>query len=284
MIQTFTDLVDPVPFDLVFLIRLRYVNAGQSLVQIIKQQHDQLERIPNEYIESILEGKIKHRVLLMLDGYDEYEPGTNEDIDRAIEFTIGNCFLILTSRPGSYLNKQIRDTMDGQIIIEGFSEESILECSSKYLGSKEKGVEMLKQAEEAGIHTLLHIPIILVMTVVVFIEEQSLPKTKTGIYDTIFRLTMDRTTLKTFGCKSKDIAKLADLLDALGEFSWNALQNDVQQLLLKRVRLLKDVVNFGHKSRVRHISMQFSYQSAQRNRNFQMEVTVDQNVKYIIKT
>ena len=171
----------------------------------------------------------------MLDGYDEYEPGTNKDIDEAIEFTIGNCFLILTSRQGSYLSKRIRDTMDGEILIEGFSEEVILECSTKYLGSKEKSEEMLKQAEQAGIHSLLHIPIILIVTVVVFVEEKSLPKTKTDIYKTIFRLVMDRTTLKTFGCKSEHIIKLAELLDTLGELSWAALQNDVQQLLLKRV-------------------------------------------------
>ena len=233
----FSDFTEKVPFDLVFLIRLRYVNKGQSLVHIIKQQHNLLKRIPNEYIESILEGETNHRVLLMLDGYDEYELGTNEEIDRAIEFTIGNCFLILTSRQGSYLSKRIRDTMDGEILIEGFSDESILECSSKYLGSTEKSEEMLKQAKHSGIRTLLYIPIILVITVVVFIEKKALPNTKTDIYNTIYQLVMDRTTLKTFGCLSKDIAKLADLLDALGEFSWNALQNDVQQLLLKRVRL-----------------------------------------------
>ena len=95
---------------------------------------------------------------------------------------------------------------------------------------------MLEQAQTSGIDALLHIPIILVMTVVVFIEEDSLPKTKTGIYKTIYRLAMDRTTLKTFGCKSADISNLEDLLYTLGEFSWKALQSDVQQLLLDRVR------------------------------------------------
>ena len=67
------------------------------MVEIIRKQHDRLKRVVNEYIESILEGETNHKVLLMLDGYDEYKPGTNDDIDRAIESTIGNCFLILTS-------------------------------------------------------------------------------------------------------------------------------------------------------------------------------------------
>ena len=126
--------------------------------------------------------------------------------------------------------------MDGEIVIEGFSEENIKECSTKYLDSREKSQEMLEQAEETGIKDLLGIPIILVMTVVIFIQEKSLPKSKTGIYKTIFQLVIDRTTLKTFGCKSEAISNLEDLLHMLGEFSWNALQDDVQQLLLKKVK------------------------------------------------
>ena len=183
-----------------------------------------------------MEGDTKHRVLLLLDGYDEYKPGTNDDIDSAIESTIGNCFLILTSRPGDYLSKSIRDQMDGEIVIEGFSNKNIEKCSIKYLDSKEKSKEMLEQAKATGLYALLHIPIILVMTVVVFVEKKSLPRTKTGIYEIIFRLVIDRTTLKKFGCKSAAISNLEDLLHMLGEFSWNALQDDVQQLLLKKVR------------------------------------------------
>ena len=219
-----------------FLVRLRYVKAGQSLAKIMQLQHDTLDETPVEHIQAVLKGKTKHKVLLMLDGYDEYTRGTNRDVDRAIESTIGNCLLILTSRSGGYVSKEVRDKMDGDVIIEGFSKESIMECSMKYLGSQEFSTKMLEQAEATGIDALLHIPIILVMTVVVFLEEDSLPKTKTGIYKTIYRLAMDRTTLKTFGCKSADISNLEDLLYTLGEFSWKALQSDVQQLLLDRVR------------------------------------------------
>ena len=221
---------------MVFLIRLRYVKKGLSLAEIIKKQHDGLKRFTNEYIKSILEGETNHKVFLMLDGYDEYKPGTNDDIDEVIASGIGNCFLILTSRLGDYLSKSIRDKMDGEIITAGFSEKNIQVCSTKYLNSEVKSKNMLRQAKETGIYDLLHIPIILVMTAVVFIQEEMLPKTKTGIYETIFQLVIDRTTLKTFGCKSAAISKLEDLLYLLGEFSWNALQDDVQQLLLKKVR------------------------------------------------
>ena len=119
-----------------------------SLAQIIKKQHDGLAQVSNQYIESILKGNTSSKVLLMLDGYDEYKPGMNEDVDEAIESGIGNCFLILTSRQGDYLSKSIRDKMDGEIVIEGFSEENIKLCSTKYLESEERSEQMLKQARD----------------------------------------------------------------------------------------------------------------------------------------
>ena len=231
MLFNFTDSSNEVPFDLVFLIRLKYVKIGQSLIDIIRKQHGGLKGCTDEYIESIIEGNTGHRVLLMIDGYDQYKPGTNRDIDETIENGVGRCFLILTSRPGDYLKKFIRDKLHGEIIIEGLSEESIKELSTKYLGSEQLSDEMLRQAKAVGIYGLLHISIILNMVVVVFLENKSLPKSRTALYYTVFRLTMDRATLKTFGH-----TKLEDLLYILGEFSWEALQNDIQQVLLQKVR------------------------------------------------
>ena len=154
-ILSFLDSLEKIPFDLVFLVRLRYITKGLSLSEIIKMQHDGIEETPVEFLD---------------------------------------------------------------------------------IGSREKSEEMLKQAEQAGIHTLLHIPIILVMTIVVFLEEESLPKSKTGIYKTIYKLVIDRNTLKKFGLKSDDIPKMHDLLNTLGEFSWKALHQKLQPLLLKKVR------------------------------------------------
>ena len=125
--------------------------------------------------------------------------------------------------------------MHGVVTIEGFNHENMTKCSTMYLASKEASDTMLKQAKENGIYDLLKVPIILLMACVIFNEEKSLPKSMTGIFDTIYKLLIDKTTLKTFGCKSSKIANLDDLLYTLGELSWKALQNDFQQLLLNKV-------------------------------------------------
>ena len=226
-------------FDFVFLLRLCYADKTSSLAELIVKQHEKLEESNIKHIEAILKGKTKHRVLLIMDGYDEYKPGTNKDIDRAIESSIGNCFLILTSRPdlpskdGHYVSKEIRDRTDGEVIIEGFTEDSIQKCSAQYLENEIQSTVMLQQASDAGIDTLLKVPIVLLMMCVLFSEQNSLPETRTKIVQLIFELSIDRTILKQFQPQVRNL--LDDLMFTLGEISWKALQSDVQQLLLSKV-------------------------------------------------
>ena len=232
-------------FDFVFTVRLKYVDSSSSLPELIVKQHDKLKSQHVGQIRAILECKTKHKVALLLDGYDEYKRGTNKEIDEAIESGIGNCFLLLTSRPG-YVEKHIQDRMDGEVRIDGFSPKKIRECCNLYLGSEDQTDKLLKQAEKSDICDisrywndpgLLRIPIILLMVCVIFDENQSLPKRKTAIIRTIIQLMMDRSTLKHFGCKSSELVHLDSLLCTLGEHSWNALQKDIGQLLLIEVNL-----------------------------------------------
>ena len=210
------------------------------MAEIIKFQHN-LDDIWTDHIASVIKGETNHKVLLLLDGYDEYKNGTNTDIDKAIESKIGNCFLILTSRPGNdsgdqmFISKKIRNRMDGEIVIEGFSQENIEKCSIQYLISEENRQKFLNQAVETKFFDLLHVPIILLMSCTVFISNMSLPNSKTELYGDIFFLIMDRSTLKTFGCKSKDVPNIDQWLSILGKLSWKGLQNDTRQLLLSKV-------------------------------------------------
>ena len=231
-------------FDFVFLLRLRYANQISTLPELIVAQHGKLRPEDTANVAAILEGKTNYRVLLLLDGYDEYKPGTNTEIDKAIGHSIGNCFLILTSRPDrpssndQFLSQEIRARMDGEVVIEGFNEENMHKCSFQYLESEHKVAEMISQAKDVGIYDLLKIPIVLLMTCVIYFEQKSLPRTMTKIYNKIFEMIIERTTLKSNEPQLCAYVKenLNDLLYYLGELSWKALQTDVQQLLLKKVK------------------------------------------------
>ena len=109
---------------------------------------------------------------------------------------------------------------------------------SFYLESEEESERMLQQANESGIDELLRVPIVLLMTCQLFNERRHLPKTKTEIVGSIFHLSMDKATLKehNFGLKSIEVENLHSMLFVLGEIAWRALQNNIHQLLLYKVR------------------------------------------------
>ena len=225
-----------------------------SLAQVIIDQHEELDDEDREYVETLLSRKTKQKVLLLLDGYDEYTAGTNKALDKAIQSGIGKCFTILTSRPGTdsgdktYVSKEIRDKMDGEVRIEGFNEESKKRFCTEYFGSEEESLNLLEQAKEKlgtkryiwdenpdRYNELLSTPIVLLMICVLYEENRSLPDTRTKIYETVRELAMDRTTLKTFGCKSSQVKDITRKTCVLGKFAWEALKRDIQQLLLNKV-------------------------------------------------
>ena len=183
-------------------------------------------------------------MLLILDGYDEYKRGTNKEIDEAIESTIGNCFLLVTSRTGNYVTKRVRDKMATEYTVEGFSEESIATCSKLYLGCHKLSADMMMRAQESGVGGLLKVPIVLLMVCVSYHHDhKSLSSSKTGLLGTLFHLMMDRTTLKSFNEKSSKLDSLENLLYALGELSWKSLARERHQLLLSKVRCYVQMKN-----------------------------------------
>ena len=231
-------------FDFVFLITLRDVDSDIPIEQLVIKQHKRLKakRIPPEKVKSILEGTVKCKVLLLFDGYDEFKTDINTDIDEAISDTIGDCFILVTSRPGDYMSKDDQNQMDGEIQIAGLNEGSIKECASKYLESEERASDLLEQTKDAEINGLLRIPIVLLMVCVLYHEHQSLPSSKTDIVWKIIRMCMDRSTLKHLGKKSSEIADLDEMLDILGQLSWESLHRDTKKLLIQQVRILKSLV------------------------------------------
>ena len=233
-------------FDFVFLLRLQQVTATSTLAQVIINQHGKLRSIDAQFIKLLLEGCPKYTILLILDGYNEYVPGTNKEVDAAIENPVANRFLIVTSRPdftpsdGVCIGIDVKEKMDAEVTIEGFSDESIAQCVTNYLG--DKCDDLIKLAKQTGIYSLLRIPAVLLMVCVEFSKNKSKFKSRTVIYEKIFEQIIDRTALKTFSPELyADVKEFLDvLLVALGELSWASRmqQKNDQQFFLKRVSIL----------------------------------------------
>ena len=230
--------------DFVFTINLKHVHKETSLPELIVAEHCCLSHTNVAHIKAILEGKTQCKVALLLDDYQKYKRGTNKEIDEAIKSGIGNCLLILISCPG-HIDKDIHLHMDGEVIMTGFSMETVQQCCSLYLESETDNLvdKLLQDATKTGFCNidegnpgLLSIPCILFMICGIYENQHSLPATQTNVVKEIIEHLMDRSTLKYFGCKSSELNHLCDLLYDLGEISWKALQRNVGHVFLPQVK------------------------------------------------
>ena len=181
-------------FDFAFHITLKNVSSKQTLAEIIIQQHCFLfgNDVSPEEIKTIIKGHTNHTILFIIDGYDEYQPGTCPELDNAIKKTLlRNCWIVLTSRETKEFI-QITEFLDAEAEITGFDKERVKEYITKYVGSTEKCDKLLETAHESGIieyhdddYGILCIPFLLNMVCVLFLRNISLPKTKTGIISAI---------------------------------------------------------------------------------------------------
>ena len=220
-------------FDFVFLIRMRAIENNISLEALIIEQHAELKEnhVREEHIRSILQGPGSSRVLLILDGYDEYRKGVNRDIDAAIRSEDNNYLLIVTSRPGS-LNYAFRKQFDEEVNIKGFDEDNFQE----YVRQHGRSEENAKKFIVTGVsNKLLRVPILLLMSCVLH-EEGSLPRHKIDIIQKMYRRILDRAAENYFGRKSEEVENLTNWLGILGKLSWEALQGETRQLLINQVK------------------------------------------------
>ncbi len=224
-------------FDLVFRIVLNSVRRKNSIEEVIIAQHKSLKsrRVQPKEVRSILEGNTKQKVLILIDGHDEYKMGTNSDIDDAItKDLLPDCWIVLTSRDSKQL-KKIEDDMDLKAEILGFDPARVEEYITKYLGSEEKCAELLTIAKNSGIINrkysrdkgwhdhfgILCVPLLLHMICVLFTREVSLPRTRHEIISAIAERCPDWQEIRTTGKRTKK--ELEDALVKLGKFVFEKL-------------------------------------------------------------
>ena len=139
-------------FDFFFHVALKSVRDHRSIEDIILQQHAALigNGVISSEIKAILDDP-EQRVLLILDGHDEYKPGTNRDIDAAIrKKRLRHCWIVVTSRENKDL-PSLRDYIDAEAELMGFDKARVEEYITKYLGHKGKCQELMKIAKKYGL-------------------------------------------------------------------------------------------------------------------------------------
>ncbi len=236
-----------------FHVALKNVQKGEALPDIILKQHKGLSRqnVTSDYIANIINNEMHQRVLLMLDGHDEYTPGTSSDIDKAIKrYSLPNCCILLTSRDTKEL-LDLRPHIDVEAEITGFNPKKVKEYITKYLESRDKCHDLLQKVRKSNIlsasqslfkhgNGILQVPILLHMICVLYQRNVSLPKTMTGVIAAIVERCPDWDEIRRSGRKTdaEMRAALDTALVLLGKLCWKKLRNGQKDLIFKQVNVI----------------------------------------------
>ena len=241
-------------FHFVFHLALKHVkkNSG-SIEDIIIGQHSRLKakKVQPAEIRSILEGDTG-KVLLLIDGHDEYKTGYNVDIDQAIrKEKLGDIWMILTSRETEQLY-DVKQYMDAEVEIHGFNETSVKDYVFRYMDDDRKAVNLLKQVEATGMlfyRSILLVPMLLNMVCSLFEGTHSdsvLPRTRTGLLGCVVEKCVNREAIRSED--KKIITKVQEFFNMeawpthisqaflkLGELAWEKLNEPGRNPIFEKV-------------------------------------------------
>ena len=232
-------------FHLVLLIRLRDVcdlcNVPDILMAAKLLPADGMISVDSLY-EYIL--KNQEKVLLVLDGYDEYScTGKHSPIRDIWEGTLlRDCHVIVTTR----LEEAEELTVSSRVEchINGFvSDKQVRKFASKFLKDEDDVDKFVRHLKEKDLRSIAEIPLLLVMLCLLWKEEdhRGEPKSRANIYTHFIQTLLDHMTEKEGDAKK--FSKVDDYkedLFKLGKLAFDAILQD--SLFLHYSELLDDIL------------------------------------------
>ena len=171
-------------FDLLLTIPLRNVCDSETFCQMLKAA--KLFSVEDQELVDRLHSYIfqhKDKVLLVLDGFDEYSTGLASP---GFEIWKGNelreCVVILTTRP--IKGDEVKRFSDVQFQIKGFDSTQITEFSTKFLNDQQEVEMFLGYIKKHKLEEIAEIPLLLLMLCLVWKERdrEGLPESKAFLY------------------------------------------------------------------------------------------------------
>ena len=230
--------------DFIFHVALNMVQSDEDIENIIVAQHKGLKGngVQPAEIKSIIGVSSNQRVIIVLDGHDEYKPKTNSDIDHAItKEYLRNCLIIVSSRETEILQK-LRTSVDTEVEITGFDKDGVEKYAEKYLESSDKCKELLEKAEACEINNslfdygILHIPIFLNMICVLFKLDNPILIGKISVLSAIVERCLDWETLRKEGKKRINDAKA--VIMKLGKLALDGLLREQPKQKFSKVCII----------------------------------------------
>ncbi|KAL9978654.1 hypothetical protein ACROYT_G016197 [Oculina patagonica] len=218
-------------FDLVLLIKLRDVCNLKDIRDVLKAS----KLLSGEGVISVDDvfnyiRDYQEKVLLILDGYDEYSCAGEQSPVRDIwEGTLlRDCHVIMTTRHLKV--DELRCPSHVQFEINGFkSENQVRAFARRFLKDKEDVDEFVKDLKEKGLKNMAEIPLILLMLCLLWKgkHHRGLPKSRAGIYTGFIQTLLDHLIEKDADAKQfRKVDDYKEELCKLGKLAFDALLQD----------------------------------------------------------
>ena len=232
----------------VFLVSLKLVKKGQTIENILIEQNPPIEPldITEEKLSKILKNLGK-RCLIVLDGFDEYDPQPGDDISKIIEGKkLPHCSLLMTSRPHNCEN--IEDFFSTKAKVNGFTKPRAEQFVSNFLNDREKVQAVCKINSRNFLYPYEYSNPMLLLFLCILENNNQLDETVVSLGGIYFRLI--RCIYRKY-CERKRIEfdhnEFRQVLERVGKIAWKMLNSSTnfaqQSEIVKEVGI--DAFEYG---------------------------------------
>ena len=215
-------------FELVLLIRLRDVCNLHDVPSIFKAS----QLLANDgkiSVDDLYDYVLNHqeKVLLILDGYDEYSAEKQSPVDEIWKRNeLSDCYVIITSR--QMTTDKLREPSDAQFEINGFDDERKQEFARRFLKDEDDVRKFRHYLWEQHLEDLAEIPLLLLILCLLWKEKdhKELPKKRVEIFNQFVKTLFHHMREKQSAESVFNIEDYSDELYALGRSAFEALIND----------------------------------------------------------
>ena len=217
-------------FALLLLIRLRDVCDSRNVCAMLKTAEllsaDKPKAVKNLY-EYVLQNQEK--VLLILDGYDEYSGGKSSLIHQIWRGSqLRDCCVMITTRPVK--EDELRVPSHAQFELNGFdSWEQKKQFARKILPDEEDVKGLLEYLKEHDLEEMAEIPLLLLMLCLLWKNKKhQLPTSRAEIYVEFIQTLLDHMAIKDSDnvATDKSIDEYQEELSKIGKLAFDALLED----------------------------------------------------------
>ena len=237
-------------FAVVLLIKLRDVSNTKDFCAVLKKA--KLLSADDSVGFGQLYDYIRcnqQKVLLILDGYDEYSAEKSSPVHQIWEGSeLRDCTLLVTTRPRK--KDELRPGSHAQFEICGFDHWQVERFALKFLRHQTEVNNFTEFLYKRDLRGLAEIPLLLLMLVLTWKNSQESLTSRSDLYYKFCQTLLDHVTAKTSDETPRSMDEYREDLVKLGELAWQALLNGRLYFKLSNmpedIRLfLKKFIDFG---------------------------------------